>query len=114
MKDPYRNMESKTVTKPSLYERLLSFAEEMGVKRQLLLTCGAVVMTYLFVKIPYWFGQLVGTWLCGADYWKPDLDGAGNPKLLDYSLVSWMTGFFVLLIMWGGYLVSSLIFKKKD
>jgi hypothetical protein len=106
-------MESKTEVKLSLYERVISFAEKNGVKRHLLVACGSVVLTYAFIKVPYWFGVFMGTMLCGADYWKPDLDANGAPKFVDYAMISWFTGLFMLLILYGGYALSAFIFRKK-
>lgn len=114
MKEPYRHMEPKTEVKPSLYERLMRFAEENGVKRQLLVTCGAVLLTYAFIKLPYWFGILVGTMMMGSAYWKPDLHADGSSDMLGYSVASWLTGLMMMAILWGGYAVSSLVFGKKN
>ena len=107
-------MEPKTEVKLSLYERLMLFAEENGVKRQLLTACGAVLCAYAFIKLPYWFGIFVGTTLAGAEYWNPPISSNGQPDVFGYAMVSWMTGAFMMAVLWGGYAFSAFVFRKKD
>lgn len=113
-KDPYRTMDTNPEVKLSLYERLMRFAEENGVKRHLLTACGAVLCAYAFIKVPYWFGVFMGTMMTGEKYWSPPISSNGEPDQFAFAMISWITGAFLLAVLWGGYAFSATIFKSKS
>ena len=113
---PYRSMPlAPSPTKESIKSRAnnsIKKAHGLIPYRKFLVICGAILSPFLALRLPFLVGKTVGCYLIGAEWSGPIRNG--EPDIFGFSVISWVFGIIILLIMGIGYKFFSNLMGKKN